>query len=182
MQPTLAGKKTFKRIYNSFIALGLVSLFAIKYGLDNLDNYHSWFSFISLALITGLVAGIILTKIIYKFCPSIVGMRGPSYTPLMFIVCINTMLLFTGLARFINESNVHETICSNYPILETGHSSGNQNHAPVYYLFINYNGKKERLAFPEKYALQFKAGDSTQICLKKGNLGFSFFEPDYKNW
>ena len=89
--------------------------------------------------------------------------------PLAFMICN----IFLGCGVLLNESNSIDKECRPYTILE---KSINGSRYKADYIFIDSGEGKERLSFGKAFNDIHEEGQSVNLCVVTGLLGFEYYK------
>jgi hypothetical protein len=93
----MSDQKLFRKIYPAIAFTGIASLIPFVYGLQVIDRYLHEVAFLVLGVFTGVVAGMVLTQIVYFFKPGFRYVISPTRVKLWFMIPLVTMALAMGL-------------------------------------------------------------------------------------
>jgi hypothetical protein len=139
----------------------------------NIDNYFNWISFTAFSIFSGVILSYIIYYFIYYFEPKVKTYKNTQGFKLIHILILTFVLTSFGICRLMNEFNNNEINCKKYVIKEMGESGSRQR---AYYVFINTRNGRERLSFGKTFNENHRIGDTINLCLIRGKLGFEYYK------
>ncbi|MEO4005584.1 hypothetical protein [Flavobacterium sp. CAU 1735] len=170
-------KKQFDTLSFILSIVGIISLIFFAIGLKNIENYTNWLLFTIVSVIFGIFLALLIHHLLCFFEPKIRTYKNAKGIKMLHQLVFSFILLSFGLMRFVNEYKINKTDCKTYKIIDLG-KSGSKN--PTHYIFINGKNGEERLSFGKSYNQKHKVGDSINLCIHKGFLGFNYYKPTKK--
>ena len=167
-------KKQLDNLSFIFSIFGLVSVIFFAIGIKNIENYNNWFVFSIVSIICGILLALIIRFFLCLFEPKAKTYKNSKGFGFLNQLIFGFMLTSFGSLRLINEYQIRETECKIYKIFDLGKSGSK---TPQYFIFINGENGEERLSFGKKFNENHQAGDSINLCIHKGFLGFTFYKP-----
>ena len=146
----------------------LISFGIFVFGIAQIENYENWYSFIYYSVFFGILIGISLNLILNKIIPETIYFKtenGSGFLSLFFTFSIFSSF---GLTRLLDDLTTENTQLKNAIIVEKSKSNSKNSS---YWLFINYQGKQERLTFQKQFWEEHKIGDTIIIYKKESALG-----------
>lgn len=160
----------------SYFAIGSLLFFAI--GLKDIDNYFDWLTFSASLIVAGILFGIIVYFVLGYFMPNIKTYKNSKGVGILFPLIFAFALVSFGLGSIVNETSNQTIECKEYVIQDMG-ESGTRTRA--YYIFVNNGEKIERLSFGKTFNKMHKIGDTVNLCITTGRLGFKYYKIKSKN-
>ncbi|MBB6499921.1 hypothetical protein [Pedobacter cryoconitis] len=155
----------------SCFAIG--SLFFLAIGMKGIDNYMDWFLFSVTMIITGFLFATILYIILSFFIPDVRSYKNAKGIGLLFPLALAFSFIFFGIGSIINESSNNNSECKEYIIHDLGRGGSRQK---TDFVLINNGNKTERLSFGSDFNKVHHVGDTINLCLITGGLGFKYYK------
>lgn len=166
-------KKQLDTLSFLFSIFALVGMLFFAIGIKNIENYTNWLSFTLTSIACGAAIGFIVFRILCSIEPQAKTYKNKKGFGFLSQLIFAFMLVSFGSFRLINEYKTTETDCKGFPIKDMGKSGSRR---PSYYIFIDKGNGEERLSFGEEFYLRHHIGDTIQLCVEKGCLGFTFYK------
>ena len=164
------------KLISIFSIFGVCSLFIFAIGIMNIENYFNWISFTAFSIFSGIIFSYIIYYFICYFEPKVKTYKNAQGFKLIHILILAFVLTSFGVCSLINEYDNNEINCKKYVIKEMGESGSIRLSRSAYYVFINTSNGTERLSFGKTFNENHRTGDTINLSLIKGKLGFEYYK------
>ena len=160
------------------IISGLISISFLAIGLRNIDNYINWLEFPIILILIGCLFGLIIYFFLGFYIDNISSFRNTNNVSILTMLVVCFSFISFGIGSILNEYSYNSKICKNHEIYDMGESS---ERTKSYYIFINNEGKVERLSFGRTFNNSHKVGYTIELCVVTGWLGYKYYNINNRN-
>lgn len=180
-------KKNLQRISTLRKVLTVTLLMTFTFGgifsggisIGKFENYFHPYSFGLLFATIGLLVGVITAKKLKPYFAVTKKLRS-DYGGGIFIVSVGFIGTFMLLGHYINQSLSTIEKCNDYTIIDKYYQQGGRNKPPQIDLYINLDGKTEKVKCNLPYYNKVEIGDKINICKYSSLIGFDFYKLTYQ--